>query len=270
VDDLVTIDINSNGVADVRLNRADKYNALSPAMFDAIIEAGESLLDDKSVRAVVLSGNGRGFCAGLDFSGFRGMAGDAEGSPVISGRKPTGNIPGNAAQQSGMVWKSVPVPVIAAVHGVAFGGGLQIVMGADIRIAAPDARFSVMEIKWGLIPDCSLTQTLRDLVRLDIAKELTFTGRIFAGLEAAELGLVTQVSDTPLETAMEIAETIAAKSPSAIRLGKQLFETTWHGERGDALKLETALQRRLIGGKNQVEAVKSNFEERPAQYVNVD
>jgi len=164
----------------------------------------------------------------------------------------------------------VPVPVIAAVHGVAFGGGLQIVMGADIRIAAPDARFSVMEIKWGLIPDCSLTQTLRDLVRLDIAKELTFTGRIFAGLEAAELGLVTQVSDTPLETAMEIAETIAAKSPSAIRLGKQLFETTWHGERGDALKLETALQRRLIGGKNQVEAVKSNFEERPAQYVNVD
>lgn len=270
MEDLVTIDINSHGVADVRLNRPDKYNALSPEMFDAITEAGESLLDNKSVRAVVLSGNGRGFCAGLDFSGFRGMAGDAEGGPITSRRKSTGRTPGNTAQQPGMVWKAVPVPVIAAIHGVAYGGGFQIAMGADIRIAAPDARFSVMEIKWGLIPDCSLTQTLRDLVRLDIAKELTFSGRIFAGREAAELGLVTQVSDTPLETALEMAETIADKSPSAIRLGKELLETTWRGERSEALQLEAQLQGRLIGGKNQVEAVKSNFEERAPLYVNAD
>ena len=130
-----------------------------------------------------------------------------------------------------MVWKDVPVPVIAAIHGVAVGGGFQIAMGADIRIAAPDARFSVMEIKWGLIPDCSISQTLRDLVRLDIAKELTFTGRIFQGAEAAELGIVTRVSDSPLEDAMEMAELIATKSPQAIRLGKQLFETSWRDQR---------------------------------------
>jgi enoyl-CoA hydratase/carnithine racemase len=270
VSELVTIDIHADGVADVRLNRAEKYNALSPEMFDAIAEAGESLIDNKSVRAVVLSGNGRGFCAGLDFSGFRKMAGEADGRPVTSPRKPTGKTPGNSAQQPGMVWKYVPVPVIAAIHGVAFGGGFQIAMGADIRIAAPGARLSVMEIKWGLIPDCSITQTLRDLVRLDIAKELTFTGRIIGGTEAAELGVVTQVSETPLETAMEMAETIASKSPSAIRLGKQLFESTWRGERDDGLQLESKLQGELIGGANQVEAVKSNFEERAPQYVDPD
>ncbi len=268
--ELVTIDINSNGVADVRMNRVDKYNALSPEMFDAITEAGESLMENGSVRAVVLSGNGRGFCAGLDFSGFRGMAGEAGGSPITSRRKPTGKTPGNPAQQPGMVWKYVPVPVIAAIHGVAFGGGFQIAMGTDIRIAAPDARLSVMEIKWGLIPDCSITQTLRDLVRLDIAKELTFTGRIIDGPEALKLGVVTQVSETPLDTALEMAETIAGKSPSAIRLAKQLFENTWRGDRDEGLKLEATLQGRLIGSANQVEAVKSNFEKRAPQYVDPD
>jgi len=270
VSELVTIDINANGVADVRLNRPEKYNALSAEMFDAITEAGESLVNNKSVRAVVLSGNGRGFCAGLDFSGFRGMAGEAEGRPITSRRESTGRTPGNPAQQPGMVWKVVPVPVIAAIHGVAYGGGFQIAMGADIRIAAPDARLSVMEIKWGLIPDCSITQTLRDLVRLDIAKELTFTGRIIEGPEAAQLGVVTHVSDTPLETALEMAEAIAGKSPSAIRHGKQLLERTWRGERDEALQLEAQLQGQLIGRKNQIEAVKANFEERPPKYVDPD
>ncbi len=268
--ELVTIEINSNGVADVRLNRPEKYNALSGEMFDAITEAGESLMDNKSVRAVVLSGNGRGFCAGLDFSSFKGMAGDTDGTSVTTRRKSTGRTPGNTAQQPGMVWKYVPVPVIAALHGVAFGGGFQVAMGADIRIATPDAKLSVMEIKWGLIPDCSITQTLRDLVRLDVAKELTFTGRIFDGTEAAELGIVTQLSDTPLETAMEMAETIASKSPSAIRLSKELFEATWRGERDESLQLEASLQGKIIGKPNQVEAVKSNFEERAPQYADPD
>lgn len=268
--ELVTIDINDSGVADVRLNRAEKYNALSPEMFDAITEAGESLMENKSIRAVVLSGNGRGFCAGLDFSGFRGMVGDPGGRPITSRRQSTGKTPGNPAQQPGMVWKYVPVPVIAAIHGVAFGGGFQIAMGADMRIAAPDARFSVMEIRWGLIPDCSISQTLRDLVRLDIAKELTFTGRIVEGVEAAQLGLVTHVSDRPLETAMEMAETIAGKSPDAIRMGKQLFERTWRGDRDESLQLEGQLQGQLIGRKNQLEAVKANLEERTPQYVDPD
>lgn len=265
--ELVTITVDDNGIADVRLNRPEKYNALSPEMFDAITEAGESLLDNRSIRAVVLSGNGRGFCAGLDFSGFRGMAGESDGRPITTRRKPTGKTPGNSAQQPGMVWKCVPVPVIAAIHGVAFGGGFQVAMGADIRIAAPDARLSVMEIKWGLIPDCSITQTLRDLVRLDIAKELTFTGRIIDGVEAAALGVVTKVSEDPLAAALEMARTIAEKSPDAIRLGKQLLETSWRGGVEDGLQLEAQLQGRLIGSTNQVEAVQSNFEDRSPNYV---
>ncbi|HJP50188.1 MAG TPA: crotonase/enoyl-CoA hydratase family protein [Pseudomonadales bacterium] len=268
--DLVTIDINSNGVADVRLNRPDKYNALSSEMFDAISEAGESLIDNKTLRAVVLSGNGRGFCAGLDFSGFKNMAGESEPQAVAGRRMSSSNIPGNPAQRPGMVWKEVPVPVIAAIHGVAYGGGFQIAMGADIRIAAPDAKFSVMEIKWGLIPDCSITQTLRDLVRLDIAKELTFTGRILPATEAAELGLVTSINDSPLEAALGMAETIASKSPNAIRLGKHLFENTWRTDVDRGLKLEAQLQGRLIGSSNQVEAVKANFEERSPQFSDPD
>ena len=195
------------------------------------------------------------------------MAGDTEGRSVTTRRKSTGKTPGNLAQQPGMVWKNLPVPVIVAIHGVAYGGGFQIAMGADIRIAAPDAKLSVMEIKWGLIPDCSLTQTLKDLVRIDVAKELTFSGRIFGGKEALALGVVTQVSDSPLETAMEMADTIASKSPSAIRLGKQLFEESWHGDEAEGLMLEARLQGQLIGRANQVDAVKSNFEERPPRYV---
>jgi enoyl-CoA hydratase/carnithine racemase len=269
VSDIVTIDINANGVADVRLNRPEKYNAISPDMFNAVTDAGESLMDNKSVRAVVLSGNGRGFCAGLDFSSFQNMADDGR-SQITKPRKDSNRTPGNSAQKSGMVWKKVPVPVIAALHGVAFGGGFQIALGADIRIAAPDARFSVMEIKWGLIPDCSLTQTLRDLVRIDIAKELTYTGRIFDGTEAAELGIVTKLSGSPLETALQMAEEIASKSPSAIRLGKQLFEAAWHDGEQEGLALEAKLQSQLIGKPNQVEAVKSNFEERAPQYVDPD
>ena len=268
MNDLVTIDVNDHGVADVRLNRPDKYNALSAQMFDAVSLAGEALIDDKSVRAVVLSGNGRGFCAGLDFSGFRRMAG--EKTERVERHIPPSNRPENGAQWPALVWKHVPVPVIAAVHGVAYGGGFQIAMGADIRIAAPDAKFSVMEIKWGIIPDCSITQTLRDLVRLDVAKELTFTGRIFEGPEAAELGLVTKVDEHPLDAALEMAETIARKSPDAIRLGKQLFEDSWHADTATGVKMEAQLQGRLIGSPNQVEAVKANFEERAPQYTNPD
>jgi len=262
--ELVTIDIDG-GVADVRLNRVDKYNALSPDMFQAIIDAGESLAENRQVRAVVLSGNGRGFCAGLDMGSFQGMAGGGSGGG-------TGSLlerderPENHAQRPAYVWKRLPVPVIAAIHGVAFGGGCQIALGADIRFAAPDARLSVMEIKWGLIPDMSLTQTLRELVPLDVAKELTFTGRILSGEEAKALGLVTHVADDPLEAAMKLAREIAGKSPDAIRAGKRLLEESWRADERTGLELESKLQTELIGSPNQVEAVKANFEKREPQF----
>lgn len=262
--DLVTIDIDGS-VADVRLNRVDKYNALSPDMFQAIIDAGESLAENRSVRAVVLSGNGRGFCAGLDMASMQGMTGGKGGGG-------TGSLldrderPENHAQRPAYVWKRMPVPVIAAIHGVAFGGGCQIALGADIRFAAPDAKMSVMEIKWGLVPDMSLTQTLRELVPLDVAKELTFTGRILSGEEAKALGLVTHVVDDPLAAALALAREIAGKSPDAIRAGKRLLEESWHADERTGLMLESKLQTDLIGTPNQIEAVKANFENRAPQF----
>jgi enoyl-CoA hydratase/carnithine racemase len=268
--DLVTIDL-KDGVADVRLNRAEKYNALSPQMFSAIIEAGESLAQDPSVRAVVLSGNGRGFCAGLDFSSFQGM-GDGGGAGQATGASASAlardsERPDNHAQRPAYVWKRLPVPVIAALHGVAFGGGLQVALGADLRYAAPGTRLSVMEIKWGLVPDMSLTQTLRDLVRLDVAKELTFTGRILEADEARELGLVTRVCEDPLEAALATAREIAGKSPDAIRAGKKLLEESWHADPATGLGLEASLQGGLIGSPNQLEAIKANFEERAPRFA---
>ena len=268
--DRVQIQI-EDGVADVRLNRADKMNALDPAMFSGLIEAGTQLADDRSLRAVVLSGEGRCFCAGLDVSSFGAMAG--ADSPKKSETKSAPNLLGrNAgtvatfAQNAALVWTELPVPVIAALHGVTFGGGLQIALGADIRFAAPDARLSVMEIKWGLIPDMTGTQTLRHLVRLDIANELTFTGRVISGSEAAEIGLVTHVSDSPRDAALELAREIAGKSPSAIRAAKTLLQESRAVDHSAGLELEARLQTSLIGRPNQKEAVLSNIEKRTASY----
>ena len=264
--ELVTIDV-KGGIADVRLNRPDKYNALSPDMFKAIIEAGQSLAEAKEVRAVVLSGNGRGFCAGLDMSSFQSMADTDSGRQgATASLMSRGAGPENHAQRPAWVWKTLPMPVIAAVHGVAYGGGCQIALGADIRFAAADAKFSVMEIKWGLIPDMSLTQTLRDLVGLDVAKELTFSGRILSGTEAKELGLVTHVVDDPLARAMALAEEIAGKSPDAIRAGKKLYEESWHADAATGLALEATLQQDLIGSANQVEAIRANLEKRSPNF----
>lgn len=271
----VTISIRE-GVADVRLNRPDKMNALDDAMFRGLVAAGERLSQNKEVRAVVLSGEGRAFCAGLDMSSFGKMADRAEpdASKESAGEeRPARGLfsrssgPGNRGQQAAWVWQQVPVPVIAAVHGVAFGGGLQVALGADIRVIAPDARMSVMEIKWGLVPDMAGTQTLRHLVRLDVAKELTFTGRMVTGAEAVEIGLATQVSDNPLEAALEMAREIAGKSPDAIRANKVLFNDTRHLGIEEGLKLEESLQGGLIASPNQVEAVKANMQKRQPDFT---
>src|SRR6478609_2353957 len=207
----VTVD---GGVADVRLNRPEKMNALDPAMFDGLVETGEALKADPAVRAVVLSGEGRAFCAGLDFGSFQAMAGDSETNLENVTPRRGGEIT-NPGQQAAFVWQEIPAPVIAAVHGVALGGGFQIALGADIRIVAPDVKMSVLEVRWGLIPDMTGTQLLPKVVGLDVAKELTFTGRMVEGEEAVRLGLATRVSDTPLDDALALARAIAGKSPQA-------------------------------------------------------
>jgi enoyl-CoA hydratase/carnithine racemase len=235
-------------------------------MFKAIIEAGESLAEASDVRAVVLSGNGRGFCAGLDMASFQEMAGESTERSGTATLLKRDERPENHAQRPAYVWKRMPVPVIVALHGVAYGGGCQIALGADIRFAAPDAKISIMEIKWGLVPDMSITQTLRDILPLDVAKELTFTGRILSGLDAQKIGLVTHVTDDPLAAAMELAGEIAAKSPDAVRAGKKLYEDSWHADARTGLEMESTLQTGLIGSENQIEAIKANFENRAPQF----
>jgi enoyl-CoA hydratase/carnithine racemase len=261
-----------DGVADVRMVRADKLNALDTEMFAALIDAGDGLMDDKSLRAVVLSGEGRAFCAGLDFGSFLAMAGggaqDERPRPNLLQR--SAGSPANFAQRAAWVWRELPVPVIAAVHGVAYGGGLQLALAADIRILAPDARLSVREVHWGLVPDMTATQTLKDLVRLDVARELTYTGRIVGAEEAVALGLGTRLSPNAREDALALAREIASKSPSAVRAAKRLLDGAWDAGVEAGLALEERLQRSLIGQPNQVEAVKANAEKREPRFRDPD
>ncbi len=258
--DRVSVEID-RGVADVRLNRPEKMNALDQAMFDGLVEAGDQLAADPSVRVVVLSGEGRAFCAGLDFGSFQAM-GDAprEGgrgaSPMMEGRIT------HRGQQAAWTWAEMPAPVIAAIHGVALGGGIQIALAADIRIIAPDARMSVLEIRWGLVPDMTGTRTLVDLVGLDRAKELTFTGRMVEGAEAVEIGLATRVAADPRAAALDLAREIAGKSPDAVRAAKRLLSKASGRTPAEAFAAEREEIGALIGSPNQAEAVAATFDER--------
>ena len=260
----VVIEIADN-VAEVRLSRPDKHNALDGAMFQAIVAAAERLRGEPGVRAVVLHGEGPSFCSGLDVAGF---ATDPGETTDLLGRS-NGDL-ANFVQRVSYDWSRVPVPVIAAVHGACFGGGLQLALGADIRIAAPDARLSVMEIRWGLVPDMGITQTLPRLVPIDVAKELTFTGRRVSGEEAAALGLVTRLSDDPLASARELAAEIASKSPHAIRAAKRLYDEGWTAPAAEALRLETELQVGLIGSPNQIAALSAGATGEPAAFADPD
>jgi len=249
--------------------RADKMNAIDPAMFLALAETGEQLKARTDVRAVVLSGEGRAFCAGLDMASMQQLAAPAdERQTVLSDAAKRTEAGANYAQQACYVWREVPVPVIAAVHGVAFGGGFQLALGADLRIVAPDVRLAIMEIKWGLIPDMSGMVLLRGLVRDDVVRELTWTGRIINGDEAVSLGIATRVADDPYAEAHAIAREIAGKSPSAIRAGKRLLNLTQtEATAMDIFLAESVEQRALIGSPNQTEAVMANFEKRSPAFV---
>jgi len=259
-----------DGVADVRLIRADKMNALDLAMFEGLIEAAAELGEMKGLRSVVLSGEGKAFCAGLDMGSFAAMKdrGDAAGDKVPGARDLTRRTHGiaNQVQHAAWAWRTLPVPVIAAVHGVALGGGFQIMLGADMRYATADARFSVMEIKWGLVPDLAGTQLMRHLAREDVVRELTYTGRVFDGEEALKLGFVTRLVADPHAAAMETAREIASKSPDAVRAAKRLLNAAVTADPAAGLMAESVEQQKLIGSPNQLESVMSNLQKRAATY----
>jgi enoyl-CoA hydratase/carnithine racemase len=264
----VTINLRG-GVADVRLNRPEKMNALDPAMFKALIDVSDELAQDASLRCVVLSGEGRSFCAGLDFSSFQGMADEDSDRPAEI-RDITAADEGritHRGQQAVYGWTSMPVPVVAAIEGHALGGGIQLALGADIRVISPGAKMSVLESRWGLVPDMTGTQSLIKLVGLDVAKELTFTGRMVGGAEAVELGLATHLADDPHTMAMELAHDVASKSPDAIRATKRLFNEASKVSTADGFAAERAEIGKLIGSPNQVESVMAFFEKRQPNFA---
>jgi len=250
-------------VAHVTLNRADKYNAVDKSIIDGLVEAAGEIAADQGVRAVVLSGAGEHFCAGIDLSMFQ-----AE-EPVFGPEAMAPQGDGTAAnyfQRPATVWRELPVPVIAAVHGICYGAGLQIALGADIRIAAPDARLSVMEIKWGIVPDMGMTVTARGIVPPDRLMELALSGRVFDGEEALELGVVSRLDASPLEAASALAAAVAGRSPDATSSIKRLLGTGLSLPPADALRLEAELQLGLLGGPNQTEAVAANLAGREPRF----
>ena len=279
IDDRVTISV-VDGIADVKMNRADKRNALDNAMFTSLNAAGEYLKKLDGLRVVVLSGDGASFCAGLDFSSFAQMAEagakanaadnkadnkSGEKSDMNAGAMVDGRIT-HMAQQVCWVWQEVPVPVIAAVHGHALGGGIQIALGADIRIVHPDTQLSVREVHWGLIPDMTGTLMLSRLVRPDIVKNLVFTARVFSGHEAHEMGIATQLSQNVHADAMTMAREIAGRSPEAVRGAKKLINLLANSGAAEQFAAERETIGKLIGSANQAEAVMSHFEKRPPNF----
>ncbi len=249
-------------IADVQLARPEKMNALDESMFLGIIETAKQIKQDASIRVVVLSGLGKAFCAGLDLSNFSPDGVGGGGNDIITR---TYGI-ANKWQQAAWAWRDLPVPVIAAVHGVSFGGGLQIMLGADIKYIKADTKLAIMEMKWGIIPDMAGTQLMRHSVRDDIIRELTYTNRIFSGKQAVEYGFATHVSDDPYNDAHRLAAEIALKNPDAIVNAKKLLNESPYLSAEDGLMLESKLQEEVIGKKNQFEAVFSSMQKRAPKF----
>ncbi len=266
----VRLTLNEHFVADVTLARGDKMNALDPAMFDALLAVIEQLKVTTGLRAVVLHGEGRAFCAGLDMASFAVLAAAGSNSPVSDLGPRTHGI-ANGPQQIALGWRTLAVPVIAAVQGAAFGGGLQLALGADIRLLGPDAQMSVMEIKWGLVPDMAGMVMMRSLLRDDVLRELCYTGRVLGAVEAVQLGLGTRLCADPLAEAHALALSIAHRSPSAIRAGKRLLNQAAHALDDQAaalLQAESDEQIALMAGPHQREAVRANLEKRAPHFEN--
>jgi len=263
--DRVTIEI-AEGVAEITLNRPDKLNALDAAMFEAIIAAGERLSRTAGLRVVVLAGAGKGFCAGLDKVSFEAMA-DGGGGRTFGNIVTRTHGIANAFQQAAYVWRTLPVPVIAAIHGVALGGGFQIALGADLRYVAPDARLAILEIKWGIVPDMGGIALMRELARADVVRELAMTGRIFSGTEALAYGFATGLHADPLAAARSTAKEIAARNPDAVRGVKRLLNMASDADAVTILLAESKEQAALIGSPNQIEAVRAGMEGRPGRFA---
>lgn len=252
-----------NHIAHVRLTRADKMNAVDQEMITAIIDAGNEVAASDA-RAVIVSGEGKAFCAGIDISGLSGMVGKDPAELLMP--RTHGHGTTNQWQEVAMVWSRMDIPVIAAVHGVCFGAGMQLALGADIRIASPDAQFAVMEMKWGIVPDMGGMVLLPKLVRSDVLRRMTYTAEPIDATQAERWGLVTEIADDPLAVAQALAETIAGKSPSAIRAAKRLIAVAETADASTVLDAESREQVELIGKPHQMEVIAASFAKRAAVF----
>jgi len=255
--------VHKNHIAQVRLTRSDKMNAVDQEMITAVIAAGEEIAASDA-RVVVISGEGKAFCAGIDISGLSGMIGKDPAELLMPRTHGDGTT--NQWQEFAMVWARMDIPVIAAVHGVCFGAGIQLALGADIRIASPDAQFAVMEMKWGIVPDMGGMVLLPKLVRSDVLRRMTYTAEPVGAAQAERWGLVTELADDPLAAAQKLAETIAGKSPSAIRAAKRLIAVAETSDAKTVLDAESREQVALMGKPHQMEVVAAAFGKRPAVF----
>lgn len=262
--DAVTLTFD-NHIAEVTLNRPDKVNAMNWDVFDGLAETGEQLKKQEGLRAVVLTGAGGNFSSGIDLMSLQGDISSNEGFRKQGYALGDGEI-ANRFQKPAYVWKELQVPVIAAISGVCYGGGLQVALGADMRIANAAARLSVMEMKWGIVPDMGLTTVLPRLMRMDQVKDLVWTGRVVDGSEAAQLGLITRLADDPLQAAREMAQVLAKKNPDAVRASKQMLEASWAVAPSDALRMEVDAQASVLGLPNQMEAVFAQLQKRDPNF----
>ncbi|SPH16669.1 putative enoyl-CoA hydratase echA8 [Defluviimonas aquaemixtae] len=265
MNDVVRVDVGDDGVAEVCLNRPDKKNAWTMEMFEALAKAADRLRAEAGLRVVILRGEGGCFSSGLDLSVMQSFARDIDSLRRKIATPPVGEA-ANRFQKPVVAWQALPVPVIAAIEGVAFGAGMQLALAADFRIASPEARLSVMEAKWGLIPDMGISQSLPRLMRADLAKELIMTARVMGAEEAQTLGLVTRIATDPVAAARGMAAELSARSPDALIAAKRLVEEGWTLPPGEGLALEARLQAGIIGGANQIEAVMAEMAGRTPKY----
>ncbi|MEY3984578.1 MAG: hypothetical protein RLZ59_23 [Pseudomonadota bacterium] len=265
MNDRVKITMLEDGIADVRMTRVDKMNALDPAQWSALVDAIDQLNAMPGLRVVVLSGEGRAFCAGLDLASMQGDRDPGASSAGGSLADRTRGIANNA-QYAAWGWRELPVPVIAAVHGVAFGAGSQIMAAADIRIVHPETRIAIMEMKWGLVPDVAGMPLWRTQVRDDVLREMIYTNREFNGVEAKEMGFATHVAEDPHAKAMELARIIANKNPHAMRGAKRLCNLMGDASDAELLQAESDEQIKVIRTPNQMEAVMAEMQKRKPNF----
>jgi enoyl-CoA hydratase/carnithine racemase len=248
-----------NHIAFVRLTRADKMNAVDQEMIDGVIAAGQEVAASDA-RMAVISGDGPAFCAGIDITGMSGVSLEDPAGRLVPRTHGDGTT--NQWQEVAMIWARMEIPVIAAVHGVCFGAGIQLALGADIRIAAPDTKFAVMEMKWGIVPDMGGMVLLPRLVRSDVLRRLTYTAEPVGAEQAERWGLITEIAEDPLATATALAETIAGKSPSAIKAAKRLIGLAETADVQTVLDAESREQGDLIGRPHQMEVIAAQMGKR--------